>query len=187
MSMANEEYTFVFRKAKHFWRCVNKQFDLENMNDVFGDDNTDEGGDYTFILCENVPSNMEDCIDNTTGCLIRDTQGLSIIDLQEVYSNISADLQVPNFKLKCNPIQDWDGGFTINLDGGATDIQIQLGDSQMTYLEGIFLVKRETKNGDLDFVMAYSRIASPINVRDFINVPFDGLVMGVGYCAYGGN
>lgn len=181
--MANEEYTFIFRKTKHFWRFVNKQFDLENMNDIYGDD-VEEQGDYTFILCENVPQNIEDAIDPVTGCLIDDAQGLSIIDLQEVYSNIEADVQMPYFRLRCTPIQEWDGGFTITLDGGATDIQIQLGDSQVQYLEGIFLVKRETKNGDSNFVMAHSRIAQPINVRDFINVPFDGLVMGVGYCAY---
>ena len=183
--MANEETTFVFRKSRWFWKFVNKQFDLDNINDIFGDD-VEQGGDYTFILCEQIPNDINTCIDETTGCLIEDAQGLSIIDLQEVYSNIEADLPMPNFRLKVTPIQDWDGGFTITLDGGATDIQIQLGDSQIQYLQGIFLVKRETKNGDLNFVMAHSRIASPINVRDFINVPFDGLVMGVGYCAYNG-
>lgn len=180
--MANSETTFVFRKSRYFWKFINKQFDLANLNDIFGDD-VEDGGDYTFILCEQVPSDINTCIDENTGCLISDADGLSIIDLQEVYSNIDADVMLPNFRLKIDWIQDGDGGFTISLDSGATDIQIQLGDSQIQYLEAIFLVKRETKNGDLNFVMAHSRIASPINVRDFINVPFDGLVFGVGYCA----
>lgn len=179
--MANSEYTFVFRKSKYFWKFVNKQFELANMNDIFTESQNE--GDYTFILCESVPSNIDDCIDEETGCLVEDTEGLSILDLQDIYSNLSANVQRPYFNLRCNWIQDGDGGFTISLDGGATDIQIQLGDSQIIYLEGIFLVKRETKNGNENFVMAHSRIGSPINVRDFINVPFDGFVFGVGYCA----
>lgn len=180
--MANSETTFVFRKSKYFWKFLNKKFDLEELNDIFRD--VENEGDYTFILCEQVPNDINSCIDEETGCLIEDAEGLSIIDLQEVYSNIEADVQLPYFRLKRDWIQDGDGGFTISLDSGATDIQIQLGDSQIQYLEGIFLVKRETKDGDLNFVMAHSRIAAPINVRDFINIPFDSLIFGVGYCAY---
>ena len=180
--MANSETTFVFRKSKYFWKFLNKKFDLDDLNDIFRD--IENEGDYTFILCEQVPNDINSCIDEETGCLIEDAEGLSIIDLQEVYSNIEADVQLPYFRLKRNWIQDGDGGFTISLDSGATDIQIQLGDSQIQYLEGIFLVKRETKDGDLNSVMAHSRIAAPIYVRDFINIPFDSLVFGVGYCAY---
>ena len=47
----------------------------------------------------------------------------------------------------------------------------------------MFLVKRETKDGNENFVMAYATIAQPINIKDFINVPFDGLLAGVGYCS----
>lgn len=180
--MANSETTFVFRKSRYFWKFINKKFDLEKLNDIF-DDGSENEGDYTFILCEQVPNDINSCIDETTGCLIEDAEGLSIIDLQDVYTNLEGDVQLPYFRLKRDWIQDGDGGFTISLDSGATDIQIQLGDSQIQYLQGIFLVKRETKDGDLNFVMAHSRIAAPINVRDFINVPFDSLLFGVGYCA----
>lgn len=181
--MANEDYTFVFRKSKYFWKFINRQFILSNLNDIF--EKVGEEGDYTFILCSKVPQDLNSCIDEDNGCLITDAEGLDIIDLQEVYSNISASVSQPYFRLKYNPIHDEEGGFTITLDSGATDIQIQLGDSQVQYLEGIFLVKREaSETHDENFVMAHSRIGSPINVRDFINIPFDGVVFGVGYCAY---
>lgn len=183
--MANEDYTFVFRKSKYFWKFVNRQFLLANPNDIF--EKLGEEGDYTFILCSKVPSDLNTCIDPDNGCLITDAEGLDIIDLQEVYSNISADVPMPYFRLKYTPIQDGEAGFTLTLDSGATDIQIQLGDSQIQYLEGIFLVKREaSETHHSNFVMAHSRIGSPINVRNFINIPFDGLIFGVGYCAYQG-
>lgn len=180
--MANNETTFVFRKTKYFWKFINKQFDITNLNDIFLDGGDNEG-DYTFILAEQVPTDIYTCIDEDTGCLDENADGLSLLDLQEVYSNLSADLPMPYFKLRANPIQDWEGGFTLTLDSGATDIQIQVGDSQDNYLQGIFLCKRETKNNQENFVMAYATIPIPINIRNFINVPFDGLIMGVGYCA----
>ena len=177
--MANET-TFVFKKTKYFWKFINKQFDLSNMNDIFSSLNE---GDYTFVLAEQVPTDIYTCIDNTTGCLINDADGLDILDLSDVYSNIE-NVEMPYFKLYCDWIQDGDGGFTLSMDSGSTDVQIQLGDSQTIYLQGIFLCKREgSKTHHENFVMAYATIGQPINVRNFINVPFQGLVGGVGYCA----
>ena len=179
--MANNETTFIFRKNKYFWRFINRQFLLDDMNDIF--DKSMNEGDYTFVLAEQVPNDIYSCIDTKTGCLIEDAEGLDLFDLQEVYSNRDG-AEMPYFKLYCDPIQDWDGGFTISMDSGSTDVQIQIGDSQITYLQGIFLCKREaTQTHDENFVLAYATIPSPINVRNFINIPFQGLVMGVGYCA----
>lgn len=177
--MANET-TFVFKKTKYFWKFINKQFDLTNMNDIFASLNE---GDYTFVLAEQVPTDIYTCIDSTTGCLINDADGLDILDLSDIYSNID-NAEMPYFKLYCDPIQDFDGGFTLSMNSGSTDVQIQLGDSQIIYLQGIFLVKREaSQTHHQNFVMAYAIIPQPINVRNFINVPFQGLVGGVGYCA----
>lgn len=186
--MANDETTFIFKKSKYFWKFINRQFRLDDptttkdeMNDIFS---ALEEGDYTFVLAEQVPNDIYTCIDARTGCLVDDADGLAILDLQDVYTNLSAEVEMPYFKLHTDWIYDGDGGFTISLDSGATDIQIQLGDSQITYLQGIFLVKREaSETHDLNFVMAYATIPNPINVRNFINVPFQGLVGGVGYCA----
>lgn len=179
--MANNETTFTFHKTKYFWKFLNKQFDLSNMNDIFSSLNE---GDYTFVLAEQVPSDIYSCIDSTTGCLIDDADGLDILDLADVYSNLSSEQELPFFNLYCDWIQEGDGGFTLSLNSGATDVQIQLGDSQIIYLQGIFLCKREaSKTHDENFVMAYATIPNPINVRNFINIPFQGLIGGVGYCA----
>ena len=179
--MANNETTFVFRKSKYFWKFLNKQFDLSNMNDIFSNVNQ---GDYTIVLAEQVPNDIYTCIDSTTGCIIEDADGLDLIDLTDVYSNIDGVEDLPYFKLYCDWIQDGDGGFTISMDSGSTDIQIQLGDSQTIYLQGMFLCKREaSQTHDENFVLAYSVIPIPINIRNFINVPFQALIGGVGYCA----
>ena len=178
--MADNETTFVFKKTKYFWKFLNKQFDLSNMNDIFKPNGT---GDYTFVLAEQVPNDIYSCIDSETGCLIDDADGLDILDLTDVYTNLGLS-EMPYFQLYCDPIRDFDGGFTININSGSTDVQIQLGDSQIIYLQGLFLCKREASmTHDENFVMAYATIPQPINVRNFINIPFQGLVGGVGYCA----
>lgn len=177
--MADE--TFVFKKTKYFWKFLNKQFDLSNMNDIFLP--TANEGDYTFILAEQVPHDIYDCISADNGCLIPDADGLAILDLQDIYSNLEGNVEMPYFRLQCNWIDEGEGGFTIELDSGATSIQVRVGDSQNNWLQGIFIVKRETVNNDENFVMAYATISMPINIRDFINVPYNGLIAGVGYCA----
>ena len=175
-----DETTFVFKKSKYFWKFLNKQFDLSDMNDIYSQLNQ---GDYTFVLAEQVPVDIYSCIDSTTGCLIDDADGLDTIDLTDIYSNFNNE-ELPYFKLYCDWIQDGDGGFTLSMDSGSTDVQIQLGDSQILYLQGIFLCKREaSKTHDMNFVIAYATIPTPINIRNFINIPFQGLVGGVGYCA----
>ena len=91
---------------------------------------------------------------------------------------------MPYFNLQYNWIEEGAGGFTISLDSGFTSIQIQIGDSQDNYLQGMFLVKRETSdNNNENFVKAYATIPTSINIRNFINVPFDGFLTGVNYCS----
>ena len=176
-----DENTFTFYKTKYFWKFFNKAFDITDLNDIFSKNSNE--GDYTFILAEQVPSDIYACIDEETGCLEEAIVGLTLLDLQDIYTNLPDGAEMPNFNLKVTPIDDWDGGFTIGLDSGeVSSIQVQVGDSQTLFLQGIFLVKRETKTGHENFVMAYAKIPNPIRIRNFINLPFDGLFAGVGYC-----
>lgn len=178
--MADNEATFIFNTTKYFWKFINKQFDLSDMNDIFSKSANE--GDYTILLAEQVPNDLYDCINEETGCLDDDADGLVLVDLQDVYSNID-NVEMPYFNLNCDWIDEGAGGFTISLDSGSTSIQIQIGDKQDTFLQGMFLVKRETSNGDENFVMALASISEPINIKNFINVPFDGLLAGVNYCS----
>lgn len=174
------EETFVFYKSKYFWKFINKQFDLSNMNDIFME--TANEGDYTFLLAEQVPSNIYDCIDEDTGCLNPDANQLVLIDLEDVYSDL--DQEIPYFNIRTVWIGEGEGGFTLELDSGDDNsVQINVGDSQNIYLQGMFLVKREASaTGDDYFVMAYATIPRAINIRNFISVPFNGMIMGIGYC-----
>lgn len=173
------ETTFKFYKNPYIWKFLNRQLILDNPNDIFMEAMGE--GDYTFVLCESVPTNPVDCIDSNTGCLIETLDGLSILDLSDVYTDL--DIDMPYFKLKRTYL-DNGGGFTLELDSGDdSSVQIQVGDAQNIYLQGIFLCKREaSETGDKNFVVAYATIHSPINVRNFINVPYNGMVLGVGYC-----
>ena len=138
--MADNEVTFVFHNTKYFWKFLNKAFDLSDMNDIFSK-NANEG-DYTILLAEQVPNEIYDCIDSNTGCLDTSNDSLVLLDLQDVYSNLNG-VEMPYFNLNCDFIDEGNGGFTITLDSGSTSIQIQVGDSQTNYLQGMFLVKRE--------------------------------------------
>lgn len=180
MIMAEE--TFTFYKSKYFWKFLNKQFDLSNMNDIYLEEANE--GDYTFLLAEQVPLDIYSCIDPETGCLDETVNELVLIDLNDVYSEID-NVEMPYFKMRTTWINEGEGGFTIELDSGDdSSVQIQVGDAQDIYLQGMFLVKREASyTGDENFVIAYATIPRPINIRNFINVPFNGLVAGVGYCS----
>lgn len=178
--MADNEATFIFNTTKYFWKFLNKQFDLSNLNDIFTP--TANEGDYTILLAEQVPNDIYDAINEDTGCLDDSADGLVLVDLQDVYTNLDG-VEMPYFNLSCDWIDEGDGGFTISLDSGSTSIQIQIGDSQDTYLQAMFLVKRETVNENENFVMAFASIPEPINIRNFINIPFDGLLAGVNYCS----
>lgn len=177
------EKKFTFYKSKYIWRFLNRQFILTNLNDIYGEATDDTEGDYTFILAESVPTDIYDCIDEETGCLDDTVNGLNLIDLTDVYTDIG--IEMPYFKMKYNEIDGGEGGFTIELDSGDdSNVQIQIGDAQDIYLQGIFLVKRTaTESGNDNFVLAYATLPKPIIVRNFINIPYNGMVFGVGYCS----
>ncbi len=173
------ETTFKFIKSKYIWKFINKKFDLCNMNDIYL--KTTGEGDYTFLLAEKVPTDIYECINEDTGCLIENTDGLALLDLTDVYFNLDG-VEMPYFQMKTTFLADG-AGFTVELDSGDnSNIQIQVGDSQDIYVQGMFLVKRETTDGEENFVMSYATIHKPINIKKFINVVYNGLVFGVGQC-----
>lgn len=163
-----DETTFTFHKSKYFWKFVNKQFDLSDLTKAYG---TDEGN-FELVLCSNIPSSPYDCIDELTGCLDEGNDDLVMIPIQDESSD-----EMPYFNLKCTWINEGDGGFVLSLDNGSSDIQVKIGD-RTEYLRAIYLVHRSNR-----FVMAYATIPSPIPIKNFVSLPFDAKLFGVGYCS----
>lgn len=164
-----DETTFTFIRSKYVIPMMNIGYSLTNINEDY-----DNEGNWELVLCSNMPSNPYDCIDEN-GCLDEYADGLVAFKIEDIYVNESEGLERPYFNLLVTPVNDYQGGFTIELENSQNDIQIKIGDSLMNELQGMFLCRRS--NG---FVMAYARVYDSIPVRNFITVPFDSKLFGIG-------
>ena len=73
-----------------------------DLNDIFT--KTGDEGDYTILLAESVHDDIYDCISEEDGCLDENANGLSLLDLQDIYTNLENNTQMPYFNLQCNLI-----------------------------------------------------------------------------------
>lgn len=163
------ETTMSFRRSKYFFKYMNKEFDLLDINKDF----TNEGN-YRLILASHVPSDIYSCIDEY-GRLDVDSVDFVELPISDEYTN-NDNVEMPYFNLKVTPIADWEGGFIISLASGTSDIQIKVGDANES-LTGMFLVRRAN-----NFVLSYAYTNSPVNVKNFFTLPFDSELLSVGSC-----
>lgn len=170
----SDDATFTFNITKYFFPMMNKGYDLTNLDGGTHDYREGEG-DFSIILCSSIPNNVYDCIDDT-GCLDRTVEDFVEFEFVDESTNEETGYVQPYFNLKVNPINDYLSGFTIGLDTGTTDLQINVGDEYQN-LKAMFLVRRSNL-----FVMGYAVINQPIQVKNLITLPFDSKLVGVGYC-----
>lgn len=168
-----EETTLVFHKSKYFFPRLNRGFNLTEPNK----DYQNGEGNYALVLCSSLPvGGAYSCIREEDGCLDRSVEGLEVLDISDEYINTTNGTQ-QYFNLEVTPINDWDSGFTINLASGTSDIQIHIGD-EIQYLVGVFLIRRSN-----DFVISFAESNAPIPIKNFVTLPFDSKLLGVGYCS----
>lgn len=163
-----DETTFTFVKSKYILPMMNIGYSLTNINEDYDDE-----GNFELVLCSNMPSNPYLAIDEN-GCLNEYADGLVAFKIEDIYTNEADGLEKPYFNLLVTPINDYEGGFTIELESGQNDIQIKVGDS-FNELQGMYLCRRS--NG---FVMAFARIYDTVPVKNFFTVPFDSKLIGIG-------
>lgn len=171
--MSNKETTFSFIVSKYLYPKMNIGYTLTNINEDY-----DSEGNWELVLCSNMPEPY-DCIDED-GCLIEEADGLVCFKISDIYTNENEDLEKPYFDLLVTPIDDYQSGFTIELQSGKSTIQIRTGD-EIEQLEGMFLCRRS--NG---FVLAFAKAQDIVGVDKYITIPFDSKLCGVGHCPYGG-
>lgn len=163
-----DETTFTFTKSRYIIPMMNIGYSLTNINEDYSDE-----GNFELVLCSNMPSDPYQAIDEN-GCLDEDADGLVAFKIADIYTNENENLEKPYFNLLVTPINNYESGFTIELESGQNDIQIRVGDA-FNELQGMYLCRRSN-----NFVMAFSRVYDTVAVKNLITVPFDSKLLGIG-------
>ena len=174
MSAYDYEYPLVFHKSKYFWKFVNRQMiiqDTESLN---------EGSEYKLLLFSTVPENIQDCIDQTTGCLksscIRTSQntGGSLTPITEGVTNQS-------FELGIRWIDNGENGFALFAN---EDVEIAIANDTVFYVKAVILV-RETgaETDDDNFVVAFARPSTALRCQNAITIAEGSEFIGHSSCA----
>lgn len=163
------EVTMKFELNENFWWDINNpnKFTLDNI----------EKDVWSFLVCSRVPSDIYDITwrkkDGITDPNILGTLKLpGDVDDWELL-NINENL--PEIKLKATPLDN--GGFIISIDN-TTDVMIELGDSLNNQVQAILLYNNST-----NYMLAFSKLTSPIQTENHIRIPYNGALCGANVCS----
>lgn len=163
------EVTMKFEINENFWWDINNpnKFTLDNI----------EKDVWSFLVCSRVPSDIYDITwrekDGITDPNILGTLKLpGDVDDWELL-NINENL--PEIKLKATPLDN--GGFIISIDN-TTDVMIELGDSLNNQVQAILLYNNST-----NYMLAFSKLTSPIQTENHIRIPYNGALCGANVCS----
>ncbi len=141
------ETSWTFRKPNHFWTLLNKQIDLSGLND----------SQYRLLFFTSIPDDFNDII-NSYGCM--KDNGYTLVN-PNYYDRV-------NFDLKMDLIDNGENGFRLSIDNNnVTDIAIET----PFYLKAVALVKNTGTMAGNDYVVAYSRLSTPIYCKNSITLP----------------
>ena len=154
MSENDYETVLTFRKSKYFWKFVNRQmliYDTDNLND----------SDYKLLLFSSLPDNINNAINEDTGCL-KSATGLTQITTG--FTNVS-------FNLGIAWLDDGENGFTLFLDS-AENIELEIDEGVSFNVKGVMLVKEtgSLSSSNTNFVVAYARLSTPITCQNSITL-----------------
>lgn len=159
--MAGYDTSWTFRKPQHFWKFLNKQMDLENLNG---------NGKYKLVFFKSMSGDdFNDMIDSN-GCLKSDITNHLV---NTTYYN-----QVV-FDLKRTYIDNGENGFSLRMDtSSVTDITI----STPFYLQAVALVKVSGDVTGSNYVVAYSRLSTKQYCEDTISLLAESEFVGHSSC-----
>lgn len=154
MSENDYETVISFRKSKYFWKFLNKQIMLQDLEAANG-----EGG-YKILFFSSMPDNFNDCINENTGCL-QSADGLT---------QITEDITNVSFNLGIRWIDEGENGFSLFLNN-EENIDIAITEGVSLYVKGVALVKETGKiEGTSNYVIAYSRLSTPLKCQNTITL-----------------
>lgn len=142
--------TWTFRKPEHFWKLLNKQMILTNLNDY----------KYKILLFSEAPEDFNDAITSGTGCLNTSATGLTMVDTNDY-------TQTP-FDLGIKWLDDGENGFSLYLDNDSTT---HITITEPFYVRTIALAKVTGSDSGSNYIVAYSRLLTPVYCVDDITLP----------------
>lgn len=173
MALNDYEHTLSFSLNKRFFKDINKAncFSLNSMNQGESED----GDVYSLLLCSSLPDNVYDCVfdESDVGKVAGTLKSPSQV---AGWNTLIIEEEIPDLQLYVEFINEGEAGFIIHIANNS-DIQINLGDEEDLVLKGIIIYNTRT-----NYMLSFSRLSSPIHIKNFITIPIDSDLGGVGVC-----
>lgn len=160
MSEYDYETTFTFRKPNHFWKFLNKQMviqDVDTLNDKSGGVYTKK---YHLLLFSALPNDFNDCITASTGCLKGSQSGMTRIT--SGYTDVE-------FKLGVEWLDNGENGFNLFLDE-TEDVNIQINDGTTLFVRGVALAKTSGTQSGTNYIVAFADLNNPVKCQNAITL-----------------
>ena len=157
MSEYDYETTFTFRKPNTFWKFLNKQMVIQDSSTL----NDNNNKKYRLLLFSSLPTDFNDCIDSTTGCLKTSTvNGMT---------RITTGYTDTTFKLGVEWLDNGENGFNLFLDE-TSDVQIPITSGTELMVKGVALAKTQGTNSGNNYIVAYARASTPVKCQNYITL-----------------
>ena len=161
MSEYDYETTFTFRKPNTFWKFLNKQMviqDVDTLNDKVGGSYTKK---YHLLLFSSLPTDFNNCIDSETGCL-KTTTVSGMTQITSGYTDVE-------FKLGVEWLDNGENGFNLFIDE-EEDVQIMIDEHTELQVKGVALAKTSGTQSGTDYIVAYARNSTPVKCINYITL-----------------
>ena len=152
------ETTFTFRKPNHFWKFLNKQMVIES-NTTLNDSGNKK---YHLLLFSSLPTDFNDCINSSNGCLKTSSLPSGMTQITTGYTDAT-------FKLGVELIDNGENGFNLYLDE-TSDVDITINDNTTLYVKGVALAKTQGTNSGNNYIVAYARASTPVKCQNAITL-----------------
>lgn len=162
MSDYDYETSFTFRKPNTFWKFLNKQMviqDVDTLNDKVGGSYTKK---YHLLLFSSLPTDFNDCIDSTTGCLKTSSLPSGMTQITTGYTDVE-------FKLGVEWLDNGENGFNLFLDE-EEDVNIVIDDETTLLVKGVALAKTQGTTSGNNYIVAYARVSTPVQCQNAITL-----------------
>ena len=156
------ETTFTFRKPNHFWEFLNKQMvikDVDSLNDKSGGSYTKK---YHLLLFSSLPTDFNDCIDSTTGCLKTSSLPSGMTQITTGYTDAQ-------FKLGVEWLDNGENGFNLFLDEDE-DVNIAIDEETVLWVKGVALAKTSGTQSGTDYIVAYAEASTRAKCQNYITL-----------------
>lgn len=166
------ETTFTFHKPNTFWKFLNKQMviqDVDTLNDKIGGVYTKK---YHLLLFSALPTDFNDCINTTTGCLKSSQTGMTLIT--ENYTDVE-------FKLGIEYLDNGENGFNLFIDE-EEDVNIEIDEGEVLYVRGVAVAKTSGTQSGTDYIVAYAMQSTPVKCQNYITLMKGSSIVGHSSC-----